>query len=509
MQTEAAIFCYVTGLVRAVKCQAMYLNRLIAWKKCRSKKRGACCNCRRELNFQNSNTEDMQKDQKSLLTEAQTVLEKAALTFPQTRSPVNPKNQRSSINCDQNPSISHCTLPVTKGTSSATKSPVFPCHTPGTALKSTLSNQRIVMCKPVYETAPYKTYTIKFPKRLSTYIQTAYVKTDKDSKRGIRNAITEYNDPNYTVDIFASASTEVHTKPVFEYGDSATLNFESHFDKLCIKPENTCLCARKMKQQITVLSVSKIQRIRSLLFEYNFEIVTWDFRNMFYKQTIRGDNNYSLEKTFLCKYRLAFRLLQTFVDVFHFLNPAAPDPSQLAWACLMFGRFICLRDCLKAGCKLLSRTGSDASLHTSIFGKDPLGCWLSSVKSMNVHHQPVEGGFDLCKAYLTLGTLPQFRIYFELGKLTTPTPSRLFGLTDLRSLFNFVCSLEHLKLYTCLRENLESEQLEAVLLTAYFRVLPHLLQDSNWHSNQTSDFRYIHGLMCSSYPVLLKNTFDP
>ncbi|KAF7241670.1 hypothetical protein EG68_10556 [Paragonimus skrjabini miyazakii] len=460
MEAETVIFWYVTELVRAVKYQAMYLNRLVAWKKCRSRERGACCNCRRELNFQKSITQDMKKEQKSLSTEVQTVLEKAALTFPQTKSSINPKNQRSSVSCDQNP--------VTKGTTSATKSSVFPRHTPGTALKSTLSNQRIVMCRPVYETAPYKTFTIKSPKsRLSAYIQTADVKTDKDSKTGIRNVIT---DPNCTVNIFASASTDVHSKPVFVYDESTTLSLKSQFDKLCIKLENTCLCARKMKQQITVLSVSKIQRVRSLLFAYNFEIVTWDFRSMFYKQATRGDNNHSLEKTFLCRYRLALRLLQTFVNVFHFLNPAAPDPSQLAWVCLMFGRFIYLRDCLQAGCTLLSRTGSDASLHTSSFDKDPLGYWLSSVKSMNAYHQPIEGGFDLFQAYLTL------------GKLTAPTPSRLFGLTDLRSLFNFVCSLEHLKMYTYLRENLESEQLEAVLLTAYIRVLPHLLGDSNWHS---------------------------
>ncbi|KAF5396367.1 hypothetical protein PHET_10756 [Paragonimus heterotremus] len=471
MQTETAIFWYVTEHVRSVKYQAMYLNRLVEWKKCRSRERGACCNCRRELNFQNIITQDMKKEQKSLLAEVQTVLEKAALTFPQTQSSVNPKNQRSSVIRDQSPSILHCTLSVSKGTTSATKSSVFPSHTPGTTLKNTLSNQRTVMCKPVYKTAPYKTYTIKSPKsRLSTCILTADVETDKDSKTDTLNALTEYDDPNYTVNIFESASTDVRSKPDFEYGGSATLNLKSQFDKLCIKPENTCLCARKMKQQITVLSVWKIQRIRSLIFEYNFEIVTWDFRNMFYKQATRIDNNHSLEKTFLCKYRLAFRLLQTFVNVFHFLNPAAPDPSQLAWVCLMFGRFIYLRDCLQAGYTLLSRTGSDASLHTSSFDRDPLGYWLSSVKSMNAFHQSVEEGFDLCRAYLTL------------GRLTTPTPSRLFGLTDLRSLFTFVCSLEHLKMYTCLRENLEFEQLEAVLLAACFRVLPDLLRDSNWHS---------------------------
>ncbi|KAA3670815.1 uncharacterized protein DEA37_0001249 [Paragonimus westermani] len=435
----------------------------------------------------------MKKGQKSLLTEVQTVLEKAALTFPETQSSVNAKSQKRSANIDQDPCVLYCTLSATKGTTSVTKSSVFPGRLPGTALKSTPSCQHIAMYKPVYETAPYKTCLIKSPKRLNKNIPTVDVKTDKNSKKCIRDAITRYNDPNYTVNILASNSVDAH----HEYDESAMLNLESHFDKLRIKLENTCLCVRKMKWKIAPLSVSKIQRIRSLLSEYNFDIVTWGFRNMFYEQATRGENNHSLEKAFLCKYRLAFRLLQTFVNVFHFLNPTAANSTQLAWVCLMFRRFICLRDCLQAGYTLLSHTGDHVSLHTNSFGEDPLGCWLSSVKSMNAYHQPVEGDFDLCKAYLTI------------GKLTTPTPSRLFGLTDLRSLFNFVCSLEHLKMYTCLRENLESEQLEAILLTVYFRVLPDLLRDSNWHSREASDFRHIHGLMCSSYPVLLKNVFDP
>ncbi|KAF8562980.1 hypothetical protein P879_09978 [Paragonimus westermani] len=498
MQTEATAFWYVTELVHALKYQAIHLDRLVAWKRCRSLKKGACRNCRREPTFQKSDTQYMKKEQKSLLTEAQAVLEKAALIFPETQSSVNPKSQKRSTNCDQDPSILYCTVSVTKGITSVTKSSVFPGRLPGTALKNTPSSQRIVMYKPVYETAPYKTYPIKSPKsRLTTNILTVDVKTDKNSNKCIRDAITRYNDPNYTVNSFASNSADVHAKHAFEYDESATLKLESHFDKLRIKLENACLCARKMKWQIALLSVSKIQRIRSLLSDYNFEIVTWGFRNMFYKQATRGENNHPLEKTFLCKHRLAFRLLQTFVNVFHFLNLAAADSTQLAWVCLMFGRFIYLRDCLQAGYTLLSHTGGHASLHTNSFGEDPLGYWLSSVKSMNAYHQPVEGGFDLCKAYLTL------------GNLMTPTPSRLFGLTDLRSLFTFVCSLEHLKMYTCLRENLESEQLEAILLTVYFRVLPDLLKDSNWHSSQASDFRHIHGLMCSSYPVLLKSVFDP
>lgn len=351
--------------------------------------------------------------------------------------------------------------------------------------------------KPVYQTAPYKTevvrprkHPVRHPPKVDTHADIA-----KSASHRLLNVDSK-------ADIYHNSSAFSVEHPFTLVKPTGPLAIGSQCFRRVLTADDGLVCACLEEKRLATMEtfVSKLNRFLSLLNDYNFchaDSSGWNFLSTFNAQLIERGEYSSIVVLLSHAYDEAIRLFGHFRHLVEFLDMHLLDAKQILWIRQVFEHFLLLRDSMRTCLHQVSEKSVDISISEDTID-DPLGSWLSSVKGDN-----------------SVGTKPLWtehwplKAYFTIGPGSTNCTSRLFLLTSLCNFHTLHGNIAQRDEFIRLWESLESEQIEISFLRTLQDLLPQLTSLVLSHSNRASLFRELYGLVSSSYPVALKDSFCP